>query len=155
MCCLSGWKLKFAGSRFTTPEESRYHPAEGEALAAAWALAKTKHFTIGCEDLLLCVDHKPLVRILGNRELADIENVRLLNFKEKTLRWNFTVLHIPGVLHKIADAGSRHPVAPATTAPSTGDAPSDAHGTPGAAPGDAPRSGQQVCHDGPDTEDAA
>jgi hypothetical protein len=80
---------------------------EGEALAAAWALSKTKHFTIGCKDLVLCVDQKPLV--LGDRELADIENVRLLNFKEKTLRWNFTVLHIPGVLHKIAN-GSRNPV---------------------------------------------
>jgi hypothetical protein len=48
---------------------------EREALAAACAPSKTKHLTIGCKDLVLCVDHKPLVKILGNRELADIKNV--------------------------------------------------------------------------------
>ena len=35
ICCSSGWKLVFAGSRFTSGAESRYAPVEGEALAAA------------------------------------------------------------------------------------------------------------------------
>jgi hypothetical protein len=110
LCCTGGWELTYAGSRFTTPAESRYHPVEGEALGAAWALHKTRHFTLGCRNLILAVDHKPLLKILGDRELADIENPRILNFKEKTLRWTFQVIHVPGVLHKIADAASRSPV---------------------------------------------
>ena len=109
-CCKGGWELTYAGSRFTTPAETRYHPVEGEALSAAWALHKTRHFTLGCRTLVLAVDHKPLLKILGDRELGEIDNPRILNFKEKTLRWNFKVVHVPGVLHKIADATSRSPV---------------------------------------------
>ena len=109
-CCKGGWELTYAGSRFTTSAESRYHPVEGEALSSAWALHKTRHFTLGCKALVLAVDHKPLLKILGDRELGEIDNPRILNFKEKTLRWNFKVVHVPGVLHKIADATSRSPV---------------------------------------------
>ena len=49
-CCKTGWKIVFAGSRFTTGAESRYHPVEGEALSDAWGLHKTRYFTIaiGC-----------------------------------------------------------------------------------------------------------
>lgn len=109
-CCNDGWKIVFAGSRFTTGAESRYHPVEGEALSTAWGLHKTKYFTIGCDKLILGVDHKPLLKIFGDKELNDINNTRILNFKEKTLRWNFTVVHVPGDQHKVADATSRYPV---------------------------------------------
>ena len=109
-CCRDGWKIVFAGSRFTTGAESRYHPIEGEALSTAWALHKTRYFTIGCENLIVGVDHKPLLRIFGDKQLNDINNTRILNFKEKTLRWNFTVVHVPGDQHKLADATSRYPV---------------------------------------------
>ena len=46
-CCPSGWQLVLAGSRFTNEAESRYAPVEGEALAVAWALKSTKHYTLG------------------------------------------------------------------------------------------------------------
>ena len=110
ICCSSGWKLVFAGSRFTSGAESRYAPVEGEALAAAYSLNKARHFTLGCRDLILAVDHKPLLGLLGDKNLEDIENPRLQNLKEKTLRYGFEVVHVPGVLHKGADAASRHPV---------------------------------------------
>ena len=109
-CCAGGWKTVFAGSRFTTGAESRYHPVEGEALAVAWALQKTKHFTLGNDRLTIAVDHKPLLKIFGDRELGEIENTRLLNFKEKTLRWKFRVVYVPGKEHSVPDALSRHPV---------------------------------------------
>ena len=80
-----------------------------ESLAATFGLNKARHFTLSCRDLILAVDHKPLLGILGNKSLDCIENPRLLNFKEKTLRYDFKVVHIPGVLHKGADALSRHP----------------------------------------------
>ena len=109
-CCPGGWRIAFAGSRFTTTAESQYHPVEGEALAVAWALHKTKYFTLGNDSLMACVDHKPLVKILGDRGLGDIDNTRILNFKEKTLRWRFKVEHVNGKLLKLADVMSRYPV---------------------------------------------
>ena len=77
-CCKEGWKLCLVGSRFTSPAESRYAPVEGEALAVAEALKKTRHFTLGCKKLTVGVDHKPLLGLLGDRRMDNIENPRLL-----------------------------------------------------------------------------
>ena len=109
VCCSDGWSLVFAGSRFTSPAESRYSPVEGEALAVAWALERAKHFVLGCPTLVVAVDHKPLLKLLGDRHLEDIENPRLQNLKEKTLRYRFTLVHVPGKLHSTPDATSRNP----------------------------------------------
>ena len=46
----------------------------------------------GLQDLILAVDHKPLLGILGDKSLDCIENPQLLNFKEKMLRYNFNVV---------------------------------------------------------------
>ena len=114
-CCKSGWKVVLMGSRFTHGAESHYAPIEGEALAVVDALDKARHFTLGCSDLMVAVDHKPLLKVLGDRALDDIPNRRLRNIKEKSLRYRFRVLHIPGVRNTVADALSRHPVGVAET----------------------------------------
>ena len=75
-CCKTGWKLITCGSRFCTPAESRYHPIEGELLALTWSLRKTSYYTLGCENLIALVDHKPLLGLLTTRDLGDIENPR-------------------------------------------------------------------------------
>ena len=108
-CCHTGWKITLVGSRFTHAAESRYAPVEGEALAVADALDKARFFVLGCTDLIIAVDHKPLLKIFGDRSLDEISNARLRNLKEKTLRYKFRMIHIPGVQHKAADALSRHP----------------------------------------------
>ncbi|GFO16564.1 enzymatic polyprotein [Plakobranchus ocellatus] len=105
------------GSRFTSGAESRYAPIEGEALAIVDALDKARHFTLGCADLIIAVDHKPLLKIFGDRCLDDIPNPRLRNLKEKSLRYRFRVVHIPGLRHAAADAISRKPVGNPTTLP--------------------------------------
>ena len=79
-------------------------------LAAAWAMKKCRHFILGCDSFLLAVDHKPLLSLLGQKDLEDIENPRLQNLKEKTMRYAFDVTHVPGRLNKGADATSRMPV---------------------------------------------
>ena len=109
LCCKGGWKLVYAGSRFTTQAELRYALVEEEALAAAWALHKTCHYTLGCTTLIMAVDHKPLVQLLGDCELAVIPSMRLLRLKEKTLCWQFWVVHVPGAVHKTADSMSCYP----------------------------------------------
>ena len=108
-CCSTGWKVTLVGSRFTHPAESRYAPVEGEALAVADALDKARYFVLGCEDLIIAVDHKPLLKIFGDRSLENISNTRLRNLKEKTLRYKFTMIHVPGIKHRAADSISRHP----------------------------------------------
>ena len=108
-CCKTGWQLIYAGSRFTTSAESRYAPVEGEALAAVYALEKCRIFILGCKNLTLVVDHKPLVKILGDRSLDEIKNPRLFNFKEKTLMYDFAIKHVPGKWHAGPDACSRYP----------------------------------------------
>lgn len=111
-CCPTGWKTTLVGSRFTHSAESRYAPVEGEALAVADALDKARFFTLGCDDLIIAVDHKPLLKLFGDRSLEEISNARLRNLKEKTLRYKFRMVHIPGVKHRAADAMSRHPSGP-------------------------------------------
>ena len=108
-CCRDGWKITLSGSRFLQDAEARYAPIEGEALAVAWGLEQTKYFTLGCDDLLVVTDHKPLTKILGDRLLDEIQNTRLFRLKQRTLPWNFTIAHLPGTSNHAADATSRHP----------------------------------------------
>ena len=52
--------------------------------------------TLSCPDLLVMVDHLPLIAILGDRSLADIRNLRLNRLKEKCLRFQFKIKYLPG-----------------------------------------------------------
>ena len=108
-CCPDGWKLCLVGSRFTTPAESRYSPVEGEALAVVYALHQTRYYILGCKNLVVATDHKPLIRILDDKPLTDIPNRRLLNLKEKTLPYSFTIIHVSGKTNLGPDAASRYP----------------------------------------------
>ena len=100
---------QMAGSRFTKDAETRYKPTEGEALAVAWSLEHSRMFTLGCTDLLVSTDHKPLLGIFKDRDLHSIKNPRIQDFKEATLAWRFNVAHNPGKWHKGPDAVSRQP----------------------------------------------
>ena len=108
-CCPSGWRLVFAGSRFTTDPESRYAPTEGEALAVTWSLNHAKLFVLGCSKLTVITDHKPLLGIFRDRDLGTINNPRIQRFKEKTLHFRFSIQHCPGKWHRGPDALSRYP----------------------------------------------
>ena len=108
-CCPGGWRITLAGSRFLSPAEQRYAAIEGEALAVAWGLEQTKYFTQGCDNLLVITDHKPQVKIFGDRTLDEITNSRLFWLKQRTLPWGFDIEHLPGKSNSAADAASRHP----------------------------------------------
>ena len=108
-CCPDGWRVTLAGSRFLRDAERRYAPVEGEALAVAWALEDSRFFTMGCRDLVIATDHKPLTKILGDRDLGDIHNPRLFRLKQRTLMWRYRIVHIPGKENHAADATSRYP----------------------------------------------
>ena len=107
-CCKGGWRLALCGSRHLTSTEAGYAPVEGEALAVVWCLRKAKLFLIGCPNLTLVTDHKPLVKLFDDKELKDIENPRLLAMKEKTLAYSFVMKYLPGKKNP-ADFLSRYP----------------------------------------------
>ena len=109
-CCEHGWRITLAGSRFLKPAETRYAPVEGEALAIAWSLEHTKFFSQGCDNLVVVTDHKPLVKLFGDRTLDEITNSRLFSLKQRTLPWRFTVEHMAGKDNMFSDATSRNPV---------------------------------------------
>ena len=113
VCCSTGWQIVFAGSRFTHPAESRYAPIEGKV----YGLESARHFVLGCNNLVVATDHKPLLGVLNNRHLGDIKNERLLSLKEKTLPYRFSIIHIPGQKQKAPDANSRKPTGDAKKLP--------------------------------------
>ena len=113
LCSPGHWQVIYAGSRFTTDAESRYAPIEGEALALLYGLESCRMFVMGCPELLIAVDHKPLIPIFNDRDLDKIRNPRLLKIREKALPYTFTVISIPGKKNVGPDAASRIP--PLTT----------------------------------------
>ena len=113
-CCPDGWRVTLVGSRFLRDAEQRYAPVEGEALAVAWALEDSSFFSVGCHDLVVATDHKPLVKVLGDRALDDIPNPRLFRLKQRTLPWRYQIVHVLGKANTAADAVSRYPPPPDT-----------------------------------------
>ena len=81
-------------------------------MAVADALDKCRYFVLGCSNLTVAVDHKPLLKIFSDRSLDKIPNNRLRNLKEKTLRYKFNIVYVPGATHRAADATSRSPTGP-------------------------------------------
>ena len=78
-------------------------------MAVADALDKARYFVLGCSQLIIAFDDKPLIKVLDDRSLENISNSRLSNLKEKTLRNKFHMVHLPRVKHEATDSLSRHP----------------------------------------------
>ena len=108
--CNDGWRITLVGSHFTHPPKSRYAPIEGGALAVTYGLDSACFFVLGCSNLIIGVDHKPLLRIFRDCALDDIDNTCVHNLKEQTICYCFKIIHIPGVKQKAASATSRHPL---------------------------------------------
>ena len=47
----------------------------------------TKYYTMGCKQLYVATEYKPLVSVLRDQSLTDVQNPRLARIKEKTLWW--------------------------------------------------------------------
>ena len=74
-----------------------------------YGLSQCRLFVLGSPNLIVAVDHKPLIRILNDRALESIENPRLLRLKEKTLAYEYEIVHVPGKTNVAPDAMSRYP----------------------------------------------
>ena len=82
---------------------------EGESLAVAWALDNARMFVLGCRDLIVSFDHKPLLGIFHDRDHSSIPNDRISSLKEKTFCYQFSIWFCPGKWHRGPDAVSRNP----------------------------------------------
>ena len=71
------WQLVQAGSRCLTDTESRYTVVELELLAVTWAIWKCRVFLMGMQHFDVITDHNPLISILNNHRLDEIDNPRL------------------------------------------------------------------------------
>ena len=81
---------------------------ELELLAIAWACKKAAPFLEGI-DFKIFTDHKPLIPILNDYALSDIENKRLQRLKMKLQGFRFEAHHIAGKMNIEADAFSCAP----------------------------------------------
>ena len=107
--CPDGWKVVLAGSRYLRDAEKRYAAIEGECLGVMWALEDSRYFTLGCKNLRVATDHKPLLSILGNKRLDEIHNHRLFRMKQRTFPWTFSIHYVAGKANYASDTTSRYP----------------------------------------------
>lgn len=66
-------------------------------------------FLLGCPNLTIITNHRPLVKLLGDRALKDVINPTFNNLKGKTLQFRFLIKYLPGKRNTAADFLSRYP----------------------------------------------
>ena len=109
------WRLVQCGSRFLSDTESRYAAIELELLAVTWAVRKCHLFLAGLPSFDILTDHRPLIPILNQKSLPEIDNPRLQRLRMKLLAYSFNATWQSGKTHCIPDALSRAPVDYPTT----------------------------------------
>lgn len=96
---------------------------ELECLAAAWAMKKCKSFLEGLPSFEVVLDHRPLIPILNDYSLDQLDNQRLLRLRLQMSRFSFNARWVPGKENVEADALSRSPVDQPTEADLLGEGP--------------------------------
>ena len=102
------WRPVAFASRALNEAETRYAQIEKEALALTWALEKFSEYVLG-KCVILETDHKPLVPILGRKSL-DMLPPRVLRFRLRLMRFQYSIQHVPGKTLYTADTLSRAPL---------------------------------------------
>ena len=103
----SQWRPVAYASRSMTETERRYAQIEKEALATTWACEKFSTYILGMK-FLIETDHKPLVPLLGTKHLDNLPP-RVLRFRLRLARFDYSIMHVPGKLLYTADTLSRAP----------------------------------------------
>ena len=95
-------------SRSLTDTEQRYAQLEKEALALTWACERLSNYLVGTK-FLIETDHKPLVPMLSTKCLDELP-VRIQRFRMRLMRFQFSIVHVPGKELIAADTLSRAPL---------------------------------------------
>ena len=102
------WKPVAFASRSMSDTERRYAQVEKEALACTWACEKFSSYILGMK-FLIETDHKPLIPLLGVKQLDSLPP-RVLRFRLRLARFNYSIAHVPGKQLYTADTLSRAPL---------------------------------------------
>ena len=104
------WRTIQTGSRFLSDAETRYATIKKEMLGVTWSIRKCHKFLAGLPHFEVVSDHNPLLAVLNNRRLDEIENPRLQRMRTKLMSYHFTARWQKGVLNHAPDALSRSPI---------------------------------------------
>ena len=104
----SEWRPVAFASRSLNETERRYAQIEKEVLALTWSCEKFSDYILGSK-FEIETDHKPLVPLLSSKHLNDLPP-RVLQFRLRMAKFDYTIKHVPGKLLYTADALSRDPV---------------------------------------------
>ena len=99
------WKPVAYASHTMSDTEAHYAQIEKEALVLTWACERFSIYLLG-KSFFLETDHKPLFSLLSTDNLPPC----ILRFCLLMMRYNFTIVHVPGKALVIADVFSRAPV---------------------------------------------
>ena len=87
--------------------ETRYAQIEKEALATTWACERFSTYILGMK-FTIETDHKLLVPLLGSKNLDRLPP-RILRFRLRLARFDYTIVHVAGKHLYTADTLSRAP----------------------------------------------
>ena len=104
------WKPVAYSSRTLTEPERHYTQIEKEALATTWVCEKFVDYILG-KRIWIETDHKPLVPLFSTKNLDQMP-LRVLRFRLRLNRFDFSIHHTPGKDLHLADTLSRAPVFP-------------------------------------------
>ena len=99
----NNWEPVSYASRSMSERERQYAQIEKEALATTWACEKFATYVLGMHFTI-----EPLVPLLGEKNLDNLPP-RILRFRLRLARFDYSIQHIPGKLMYTADALSRAP----------------------------------------------
>merc|ERR1711954_37134 len=96
------------GSAELSDTQQRYSAGEQECLAVLHAIQKVDHYVRGAPEIKVFTDNKNL-KDYFSMGLTEIQNQRILKFREKLLGYNLKFAHVKGSTHALADRLSRFP----------------------------------------------
>ena len=99
------WQPVAYASKKMTEAETRYGHIEKEAWAMTWACEKFDFYLVG-RAFEGETDHKPLVPLLGGKELSDLPLI-IQRFRTRLMRYSYTIFHTAGTQMFLADLLSR------------------------------------------------
>ena len=99
------WKPVAYASRSMSDTEKRYAQIEKEASSLTWACEKFQDYILG-RNFHIETDHKPLVPLLSSKHL-DTLPPRIVRFRLRLARYDYTIERVPGKLLYTADTLSR------------------------------------------------
>ena len=99
--------------------QRNYAVIELEMLGIVRAVQRCDYYVRGIPNFTVVTDHRPLVGIF-NKPITEIQNTRLLRFREALSPYNFDIVWTAGKDHLIADALSRVPLFDGVDCPTEG-----------------------------------